>query len=182
MQRVFFNNLNTVHFIAASVVIVNHIEQVKSMFGLNNIWNNHIIKQIGELGVLLFFVLSGFLITYLLLEEKKYLKTIHIEAFYIRRFLRIWPLYYLIVIISIVILNKVSLFEIPHISQNFYDTYLYIKIVLFILMLPNITLLFFGVLPYASQTWSIGIEEQFYLFWTRLIKKFKYPFKSLVVV
>ena len=48
----------------------------------------------GDLGVNFFFVLSGFLITYLLLEEKQRHGRIHIGYFYIRRMLRIWPLYF----------------------------------------------------------------------------------------
>ena len=48
-------------------------------------------------GVFLFFVLSGFLITYLLLKEEEITGTISIKDFYIRRVLRIWPLYFLII-------------------------------------------------------------------------------------
>jgi len=49
-------------------------------------------------GVTVFFVLSGFLITYLLMQERTETNTISIKDFYIRRILRIWPLYYLIII------------------------------------------------------------------------------------
>lgn len=182
MKKIFFKNLNTIRFIAASAVVIHHIEQLKSILGLRNNWDNHIIREIGKLGVLLFFVLSGFLITYLLLEEKKQFKTIHVKAFYIRRFLRIWPLYYLIVIISLLILNQISLFQLPQMSQSFYDENLFTKVILFILILPNVVLSYFGALPYASQTWSIGVEEQFYLLWPWVIKKSRYPLRALIAV
>ena len=49
-----------------------------------------------------FFVLSGFLITYLLIKEKEFTGRIHVPNFYVRRVLRIWPLYYLCVIIGFI--------------------------------------------------------------------------------
>ena len=58
----------------------------------------------GELGVVIFFVLSGFLITYLLLAEKKEYNTIDVRKFYLRRILRIWPLYFLILSTSLTVL------------------------------------------------------------------------------
>ena len=48
----------------------------------------------GDLGVRTFFVISGFLITWLLLKEEKQNQTINLKKFYIRRILRIWPVYF----------------------------------------------------------------------------------------
>ncbi len=52
------------------------------------------IGRAGEFGVCIFFFLSSYLITELLLREKRETHTIHIPAFYVRRILRIWPLYF----------------------------------------------------------------------------------------
>src|SRR5258708_24969859 len=52
------------------------------------------IGRAGEFGVCVFFFLSSYLITELLLREKRETHTIHIPAFYVRRILRIWPLYF----------------------------------------------------------------------------------------
>ena len=60
-----------------------------------------VISILGRLGVVLFFVLSGFLISYLLFVEKKVTKTISVKKFYIRRILRIWPLYFLIILLAL---------------------------------------------------------------------------------
>lgn len=93
---VYLPGLNTIRFIAAFTVIINHIELFKRNFNQSNFLNIAAIFSMGRLGVVLFFVLSGFLITYLLLLEKDKFKTIDIKRFYIRRALRIWPLYYLL--------------------------------------------------------------------------------------
>jgi len=69
-QKIYFPNLNGLRFIAAFLVIIHHIEQTKSIFKIENYWGAiPFIGIIGKLGVVLFFVLSGFLITYLLLEK-----------------------------------------------------------------------------------------------------------------
>ena len=73
---VYFPGLNTLRFVAAYIVIVYHIEIIKDNQHLSNLSHNKAINDMGKLGVVLFFVLSGFLITYLLLAEKKLYNTI----------------------------------------------------------------------------------------------------------
>jgi len=93
-QRIIhFPNLNGLRFLAALLVIIHHIEQLRSILGLPNHWNNVSILRFGDEGVTLFFVLSGFLITYLLLAEREKFGHLAIGKFYFRRVLRIWPLY-----------------------------------------------------------------------------------------
>jgi peptidoglycan/LPS O-acetylase OafA/YrhL len=65
-EKIYFPNLNGLRFIAAFMVIIHHLEQIKFVLGLKNYWDNSFVLVIGKLGVILFFVLSGFLITYLL--------------------------------------------------------------------------------------------------------------------
>jgi peptidoglycan/LPS O-acetylase OafA/YrhL len=67
---IYFPNLNGLRIVAAAMIFFPHIEQMKGLLGLpvNQTINNfHIAKQ----GLILFFVLSGFLVTYLLMEEKR---------------------------------------------------------------------------------------------------------------
>ena len=172
LNKIYFPNLNGIRFIAAFAVIIHHIEQIKNILGYPSSWSNPIIEQIGPLGVILFFVLSGFLITYLLLVEEKQTKTISIKAFYLRRILRIWPLYYLIVLISFFVLSRISFFNLGEWSTLVFDNFA-IKLLLFFLFLPNVALMIFQPIPYASQTWSVGVEEQFYFVWPLLIKYVK---------
>ena len=172
-DRVYFPNLNGLRFIAALMVIVHHIEQFKSIYGLPNIFSSTTIQIFGELGVILFFVLSGFLITYLLLEEESKTGTIVIRNFYIRRILRIWPLYFLIVILALLVLPNMPMFVLPGYDRAEVYSDLPGKIFLYLFFLPNLVSPLFGIVPYASLTWSIGTEEQFYLTWPVLLKNIK---------
>ncbi len=172
-SKIYFPNLNGIRFIAALAVIIHHIEQIKSFFQYDNYWDNPYIRIIGKLGVILFFVLSGFLITYLLLTEKK-LGGISIKSFYIRRILRIWPLYYLIVLLGLFVFPHINFLFIAesHRTDAIQDHFM-TKVALFVFFLPNLALSGFAPVPYIAQTWSVGVEEQFYLIWPLLIKKIK---------
>lgn len=171
--KVYFENLNTIRFIAASLVIIHHIEQFKSVFHLPNYWDNKVILVIGKLGVILFFVLSGFLISFLLFKEHEVTNTISVKKFYIRRILRIWPLYFLIVLSSFFIFPFLEFFSLPGIEKELIWNNLFFKLLLFTTFLPNLVLHIYGMIPFASHTWSIGAEEQFYLIWPVLNKKIK---------
>ncbi len=169
-SKVFFPSLNGLRFIAAFVVIIHHLEQIKLFFGLPSLFYKwHFIKNVGELGVTLFFTLSGFLITYLLLVEKERFGTVFVKAFYIRRVLRIWPLYYLIVILGLFVLPHISYFDIPVYTEGVHYKF-GTKVFFYGILFPNIVYNLYDYMPYIAQTWSIGIEEQFYLIWPWMVK------------
>lgn len=173
MKKIYFPNLNGLRFFAALMVIFHHIELLKLKFEYRNSYEYPFFSIIGKLGVVLFFVLSGFLITYLLLIELKESKTVNIKAFYVRRILRIWPLYFLIVILGLFIIPQMYFLERPGQLSSSFTNDLIPKLLLLIFMLPNLALVLFSPIPYVSQVWSIGVEEQFYLFWPVLIKRAK---------
>jgi len=168
-MKVYFPNLNAMRFLAALLVIVHHIEQYKEMFGLDNIFRNHTIQLMSKIGVGLFFVLSGFLITYLLLVEQKENGNINIKSFYIRRILRIWPLYYLIILLAFFVFPQIDFMHLPGHDQSHW----FIKFLFFILMMPNVIHALGAGLAFGTQAWSIGAEEQFYLIWPWLLKIIK---------
>ncbi len=173
-QKIYFPNLNGLRFIAAFLVIIHHIEQIKSLSKIDNYWGTiPFIGIIGKLGVILFFVLSGFLITYLLLAEEHSFKKISIRKFYIRRMLRIWPLYFLIIILAFLVLPNIDLFTLPGYGKAIIYSNLLLKLFLYAIFFPNLVLSLLGVVPYASHTWSIGTEEQYYLVWPIILKYFK---------
>lgn len=162
-------------------VIITHIELIKGVFGLKNEWNSPLFFNLGGLGVYFFFVLSGFLITYLLLVEKEKFGKISIKQFYIRRVLRIWPLYYFILILGFFILPQFEIFEIKYLQTSFEQNF-YPNLILYLLILPNLAFSFFPAIPNIGQAWSIGVEEQFYIFWPIIIAKSKSILKTLTII
>lgn len=110
-------------------------------------------------GVTMFFVLSGYLITYLLLTEYEKNKKISYRKFYIRRILRIWPIYYLSLAIALILM----LFSGERTEGS--------NIAFYLFMMANIPFAFGGLIGFVGQLWSVGVEEQFYLFWPWLFKK-----------
>ena len=116
--------------------------------------------NLGIIGVQLFFVLSGFLITGILLRERREVETggqsigFSIRQFYARRFLRIFPLYYFCLLLFIIL----GRFEI---RKTFLWFFFYLSNVLFCLK--------GGFSGPFSHFWSLAVEEQFYLFWPLVV-------------
>lgn len=112
----------------------------------------------GFIGVDLFFVLSGFLITSLLIEEYGKRGVVSLKNFYIRRILRLFPA--LILMLSVFVILNLIFVERSKASDNITDS----LIVLF--YSANWTrALGFGRPDWLGHAWSLSIEEQFYLLW-----------------
>jgi peptidoglycan/LPS O-acetylase OafA/YrhL len=115
------------------------------------------IGYMGWLGVDLFFVLSGFLITSILLRARD--AENYYKVFYARRALRILPLYYLALILSLL---------------TTHDHYTFRAQILFWLNLSNLATAFNPMLiPWLSHYWSLAVEEQFYLIWPTVVKRLR---------
>lgn len=176
--------LNALRFLAASTVFVHHVEQLKGLFNQPNLWSVTPIFRMGSLAVTFFFVLSGFLISYLLFTEKNETGKIQIKKFYLRRILRIWPLYYTVVFAGLFLLPEFDWFHVPEWS-NGNEQGFWLKVALYTFMLPNTVMPLFYPFPAVAQTWSIGVEEQFYLVWPHLFqfnKKIIYAFLSVIAI
>ncbi|MGA2962036.1 MAG: acyltransferase, partial [Candidatus Korobacteraceae bacterium] len=117
----------------------------------------------GKFGVNLFFVLSAFLITSLLVRERALTGTIDLRAFYVRRILRIWPLYFLAVTIAVL--------------WRYVDRGVYMDnrtAIAYLLLAGNWAELFWPNNSFMFPLWSVSVEEQFYLSWpivARIIHK-----------
>ncbi len=168
-SRVHFSGLNGLRFIAASLIIIHHIEQYKSWMNLPSLWDSAVIDAIGHQSVSLFFVLSGFLISYLLLVENQKFGTINVKFFYLRRILRIWPLYFLIVAICLALPYLID----TSIFVNIERPKMLHAVPMLLLILPNAIRLLNGNFIGGNQLWSIGVEEQFYILWPWLVRFFK---------
>jgi len=116
---------------------------------LNRLWYS--IAHAGAYGVPIFFALSGYLITSLLVAEKAQSGTISLRDFFIRRSLRIWPLYYLVLVVVTVI----------HFAQTRHWDWPVVAG--WALFYGNWLLTFRG--GFSSIFWSLCVEEQFYLVW-----------------
>jgi len=125
----------------------------------------------GALGVEVFFTLSGFLITWLLLRENERTGGISFTAFYQRRSLRIFPAFYAYWLFGLA-LYWVRGHEIPWAS-----------VVASALYVENYrSALVPGDSNFLSHTWSLAIEEQFYLLWPLLFWRFRNDLQRLTRV
>ncbi|MFK7809161.1 MAG: acyltransferase family protein [Saprospiraceae bacterium] len=116
-------------------------------------------RQGGEIGVHFFFVLSGFLITYLMFREQETTGEFSIRGFYWRRICRIWPLYFATVLIGFVIYPYLTVvLNRPYLETANFWYYLF--------FLANVNSYTNGFsLGILGVQWSVAIEEQFYLIW-----------------
>jgi len=168
--KIHFNGLNTLRFFAAFSVLIFHSSQ----------WYHHDFSTPFKMflhnlpvAVDFFFILSGFLIIYLLLAEKNSSKTINLKNFYIRRFLRIFPLYYLIITITYLFLqNKGEIIAWDKFSYFF----------------GNFSMITKNAWTHTALNplWSINIEEHFYfiipfLVFITPIKHLKYLFWLIII-
>src|SRR4051812_22277340 len=105
-KKVYFENLDGLRFLCVLAVFFFHSFYTEFDYIKNQDSYFFIKKELfgnGNLGVNFFFVLSGFLITFLLIEEKKLNGQINLWKFWMRRILRIWPLFYFCVFFGFVI-------------------------------------------------------------------------------
>jgi peptidoglycan/LPS O-acetylase OafA/YrhL len=118
------------------------------------------VAKSGAAGVDLFFALSAFLITSILLRELQVTGGISLQRFYLRRILRIWPLYLLVVALGVVL---------SHTMAN--QTLAWYYVVGYLLFVGNWVHAAFGrPESICSPLWTVSIEEQFYLVWPVLMK------------
>ena len=174
--KIYFPGLNALRFFAASLVVIHHAETIRLKFDMPNLKYLSIFNN-GMLAVSFFFVLSGFLITFLLMSEIERTETVSIRHFYVRRVLRIWPLYYLLVIIGLFIIPT-FLGIIGYDYKMPYDTAT--AGVLFLFFLSFVVNTMFGS-HLLEPLWSIGVEEFFYLIWAPLAKFSKHKILNALI-
>ena len=128
----------------------------------------------GHLGINLFFVLSGFLITYLLLWEQKKSGKINLANYLMRRTLRVWPLYFLIIIFGFFVFPRL-----PYGIETIHELWRYA------LFLANFDELLVGLndsINFLTAIWTVAVEEQFYIVWGLLIGLFAFRKKSMYII
>lgn len=145
--------INGLRTISILFVILSHLQVQYPLF--RNFFSHPWMEPIGSiitdghLGVNVFFVISGFLITFLLLKEEQETKTISVKDFYVRRTLRIFPAYFFLLLIYF-LFQLVGLLQLDMLSWITALTY---------------TKYFYLTDWYTLHIWSLSVEEHFYLLW-----------------
>jgi peptidoglycan/LPS O-acetylase OafA/YrhL len=178
IPHLYFENLDALRFLAAfSVFFFHYSSDMRAVF--SNLGEHSVTKALlsiaekGSLGVNFFFVLSGFLITYLIMYEVKHTGKFSLGKFLIRRTLRIWPLYFIIILISFVLF--------PVILDGYHTAHNPWMYIAFLANFDEINNGLNDSLNFLTTLWSVAVEEQFYLFWGLAlfvlyrIKKINFP-------
>ena len=157
---------------AASIVLAWHVDRLGALVGLQGL--GYGATPMAESAVTLFFVLSGFLITLLLLREKGQTGSLAVGSFYERRILRIWPAYFLVLGLTFAALQWLP--QQPHLRfpVSWYAFYLF--------LIPNVAYAAnMGITP-LLPLWSVGVEEQFYLLWPWIVGRSRSLMTSLLAI
>lgn len=158
-------NLYALRFILALLVILQHIPDTSNNVGLPFFDNSPIFHKGGQ-AVLYFFTLSGFLIIRIIFLEINSKNTFNFKNFYLRRVQRLYPVYYLVLFSGFLFYN----FFLPSFGIDYNIEYPIHEFFLgYILLIPNVITHYYKVGGILNVLWSIGVEEQFYLFAPLLI-------------
>jgi peptidoglycan/LPS O-acetylase OafA/YrhL len=161
----YFKSLDSLRTIAVLMVVFLHFlpDANVGQFG------------IGQYGVDVFFTISGFLITTILLHQKysdeKRSNTKILKNFYIRRSLRIFPIYFLLLFVLFCLQKSCNIVCWHEHQLKYFVTYT-----------PNILFFFKGFQGHlTSHFWSLGVEEQFYLLWPWIIVFVRKKYLKIVI-
>ena len=147
-NKQWYAQMDGLRCIAVMLVLVEHF-----ILSIGNILGAR--QNAGRLGVTLFFVISGFLITEGLLHSRYLPQRQALKSFYMKRTLRIFPIYYLLVITAFIVhpaFRQIALYAFTY-TFNF---------------LPDVLTIAPSLLAYV-HLWTLSIEEQFYLAWPLVI-------------
>ena len=174
VKKFYLPQLDGLRFFAFLLIFFCHFDDAGIYFPNSLVFSRlfSFLHSRGWVGVDLFFVLSAFLITKLLLLEYKEKHTISLRAFWIRRALRIWPLYYLMLGICFIILPLLGILSVPKFGSVAYDDFARKHLLAHLLFLGNFSGGFYKLIKVVKvinipiePLWTIGLEEQFYILW-----------------
>ncbi len=152
----FFRSLDGLRCLSILAVIWHH-----AGFRLENV----VLFDSGRYGVHLFFAISGFLITTLILRERELTGNVSLRRFYMRRTLRIFPLYYVVMLLYIVLVAIIEGSSSQ--GREFFHNLPY-----YLTYTGNWYVVYDGNVIFFFA-WSLATEEQFYLFWPSIEKFLK---------
>ena len=149
-QRIYFPELDGLRFFAFLLVFIHH----HSLFSKISYFS--VLHTNGWIGVDLFFALSAFLFTKLLIAEHEKTRIISVKNFYLRRICRVWPIYFLFIGFSITI----YILKNGQISK-----YIGLRVFGLFVFSDNVFSAIYGYnpLPVVAHLWTIAYEEQIYI-------------------
>ncbi|UGS24671.1 acyltransferase family protein [Flavobacterium channae] len=176
-KRRHFHTFDALRFLSFLLVFIHHIPVPE------NSWF-YLFTKSGDIGVSFFFVLSGFLISYILFFEKNSKKKINLKNFFAKRVLKIWPLFYALLIFAYLTPQILKLLQLSFSNEGYEPNWLMSG-----LFLENYKMMFTNSFPNVSPLrvmWSLCIEEHFYILWSLLfaiipINKIKYLILGAIV-
>ncbi len=156
--RFYLPELDGLRFVAFLSVFLSHVAAFSNGANEAKPAIIQIFNLMGRFGVDLFFALSAYLLTTLMMREMERFGTVHLRAFYMRRLLRIWPLYFTWIVALIL-------------TRHLWSDYSIGFFVPWLLFAGNfqasvIAINSLVILP----LWSLSVEEQFYLIWPLLVR------------
>jgi peptidoglycan/LPS O-acetylase OafA/YrhL len=164
-ERFYLPQLDILRFFAFMAVFARHLAgAILQRRGIAAVQNSRAAGLgAGGYGVDLFLTLSSYLITELLLREHRTLGTLDVRRFYLRRILRIWPLYFFFLTVLLILSYSRGLFV-----EGWFPGHWFI---LYFVLLGNFVVCFVGPQPLLiAPLWSISVEEQFYLVWPLVVR------------
>jgi peptidoglycan/LPS O-acetylase OafA/YrhL len=181
--RFYLPELDVLRFFAVLGVFLYHALPGSVTSYQSELWPDSLLNA-GAFGVDLFFTLSGYLITLLLLRERDETGDINLKTFYARRTLRIWPLYYFAIGLSFLLTQlPTSITSAPPFIGTVFgpitpSAYLFMAVFLFNFNFNSC--LMSDPMPLTGLLWSISVEEQFYLFWPWFARYF--PRRRIIII
>lgn len=160
MNRKHFHSFDALRFFSFLLVFFLHVPKT------GKVYIDFFLKS-GGIGVTFFFVLSGFLITYILLYEKEHNSTISLKNFFSRRILRIWPLFYLMIAFAYLSPYILKALNLPFENEGYKPSLL-----TSIFFGENYKMMITKSFPDGAPLrvmWSLCIEEHFYILWGVLL-------------
>ena len=156
MGRKHFHTFDALRFFSFLLVFSSHLPKT------GKVYIDFFLKS-GRIGVMFFFVLSGFLITYILLYDKEHKKTISLKNFFLRRILRIWPLFYLMIAFAYLSPYILNILNLPFKNEGYKP-----DLLISLFFGENYNIMINNKFPDGTPLgamWSLCVEEHFYILW-----------------
>ncbi len=178
--KMYFKNLDSTRFLSCLTVFLHHTiirnNSGTSSSSLYRFYDTNLSLDF-IMGLDYYVALSGFLISWVILEEYKFTSRFNVEHYYLRRILRTWPLYFLLIVLGYFLIIASREFF----NSNVHDLpplpYLLTFTLNFYIIKHGMEFLFF-----IAFLWSICIEEQLYALWGILLKWGEKIFTPLCLV